>query len=222
LATYSNSRQTRQALIDAAGELAAALGFGNVSTRAIAKRAMENVGSIHYHFGSKGNLFEAVLTEATRDMRKNASTALLSEMIPFLTTREGQAQAIRAIVHRKIQVIFNPDKPVWHCSVIYQVLRTKGPLREFLLRTSLMPSLEADATLFSYLRPDLSHEARFLHALVMGTPVYFHADYMEVILEILGGEGCYYPEYLQDMEDIIVRQTLLYFGLPDGGECKER
>lgn len=214
MTTYSSSEQTRQALINAAGELAAELGFGNVSTRAIAKAAGENVGSIHYHFGGKEKLFEAVLMEATRDMRDNSFSTLLSKMEPFLDTPEGQARAIRAMVHKKIRVIFDPEKPTWHCRVIYQTLRTKGSLREILLRTSLGPALEADEKLFVRLRPRMSPEKRFLHSLVMGTPIYFHADYMEAIIEEIGIE-CYSQEYLQELEDVIVRQTQLYFGLPD-------
>ena len=59
MATYETSIKTKEALINAAGELAAEKGFASVSTRAIALRADENVGSIHYHFGSKEKLFEA-------------------------------------------------------------------------------------------------------------------------------------------------------------------
>ncbi|MCJ7600062.1 MAG: TetR/AcrR family transcriptional regulator, partial [Desulfobulbaceae bacterium] len=59
MATYETSLKTREALINAAGELAAEVGFASVSTRAIAVLAKENAGSIHYHFGSKEKLFEA-------------------------------------------------------------------------------------------------------------------------------------------------------------------
>jgi len=63
---YASSEQTKEALINAAGELAAETGFPNVSTRAIAERANENIGSIHYHFGGKEQLFEAVVQEVVK------------------------------------------------------------------------------------------------------------------------------------------------------------
>jgi AcrR family transcriptional regulator len=48
---------TRTALILAAGELFAKQGFEGVSTRMIAEKAGVNLGAIHYHFGSKENLY---------------------------------------------------------------------------------------------------------------------------------------------------------------------
>jgi AcrR family transcriptional regulator len=58
---YSKGERTRLALIEATGELAAELGFSNVSTRAVAERSGENIGTIHYHFGGKDGLFVAVV-----------------------------------------------------------------------------------------------------------------------------------------------------------------
>ena len=63
---YATSKKTRRNLIDATGNIAAETGFTNVSMRAVAKRAGENIGSIHYHFGNKSNLFKEVIKEALK------------------------------------------------------------------------------------------------------------------------------------------------------------
>ena len=214
MASYSSGEQTRQALINAAGELAAELGFGNVTTRAIASAAGENVGSIHYHFGGKEQLFHAVLMEATRDMRKKPFSEVLDELEPVLDTREGQSRAIRALVRAKADSLFREDQPVWHCRVIYQVMRKASPLSAYLTEKIIGPSIEADHRLFRRIDPSMSHEERMIHALLLSTPLYFHADYMEAILINLG-EPRYTEQYLEKLEDSIVRQTQLYFGLPD-------
>ena len=66
MTTYSSGDSTKMKIINAAGELAAEVGFTNVTTRAVADRSGENIGSIHYHFGGKDGLFEAVIREAMK------------------------------------------------------------------------------------------------------------------------------------------------------------
>ena len=51
MATYSNSMKTQAALIEAAGELFAEKGIGNVTTREIAAKAGTVQNAITYHFG---------------------------------------------------------------------------------------------------------------------------------------------------------------------------
>ena len=215
LATYSSGEQTRNALIQAAGELAAEVGFDNVSTRAIASRAGENAGSIHYHFGGKEYLFKAVLMEATRDLREETIPKILSYFEPSIDTPERQAGVVRVLVHSMVHSFFKKtDEPIWHCQALFQVLRKEGELRDFLVNEVLVPFTKITESLFRCIRPGMKQEECFLHFLILTTPVYFHADNMDVILGALGMEK-YSNEYIQKMEDILVRQTLLFFGLPD-------
>lgn len=51
---------TRERLMDVAERLFAERGYGNVPTRMIAEEANANSAAVHYHFGSKENLLEAV------------------------------------------------------------------------------------------------------------------------------------------------------------------
>lgn len=214
MATYSSSEQTRSALIQAAGELAAEVGFDNVSTRAVAARAGENPGSIHYHFGGKENLFKAVLMEATQDLREETIPAILANFEPAFDTREGQAEAVRSLVHTMIHSFFRTGGPLWQCQALFQVLRKESALRDFLMKEVLTPYMIINESLFKHICPDMSREEALLHFFILVTPVCFHADYMDVILGVLGVDE-YSEEYLQAMESIIVRQTLLFFGLQD-------
>lgn len=211
MAKYETSIKTREALINAAGELAAAVGFGSVSTRAIALAAKVNVGSIHYHFGSKDKLFEAVVQTVLQTWKENPVSGLLKKQ--DIGTPMGQAQAIRAIVHRNITLLFARDVPAWHCRVIFQVMRNKGPLREIFKKELILPSHAAIGELLRCIIPNIEEQEAFLRVLIMNTPVFFHADRMDFILEDLG-EKEYSSRYLRKMEDLIVLQTQLLLSLP--------
>ena len=57
------SSQTRQRLLEAAAEVFAAEGFHTATVRQICARAKANVAAIHYHFGSKEELYLELLRE---------------------------------------------------------------------------------------------------------------------------------------------------------------
>ena len=211
MAVYETSLKTREALINAAGELAAEVGFGSVATRAIALAAKVNVGSIHYHFGSKEKLFEAVVQRVLQIWKDNPVSGLLKQY--DTGTPQGQAGAIRAIVHRNIALLFDRKLPPWHCRVIFQVMRNKGPLREIFKKEMITPSHVAITELLRRIKPGMDRQETFLRILIMNTPVFFHADRMDFILADLGQKR-YSTSYLQKMEDIIVLQTQLLMGLP--------
>ena len=211
---YANSEKTRKALIDAAGELVAEKGFDNVTTRAIAEKAGENIGSLHYHFGSKNELFQAVLEEATKTVRNNSFETLLENYPSILETPLGQARALRIVVHSKIVSLFQSDYPRWYCRVVFQVYRGKGPMREWLFKKILRPWLETVEAIFHSISPDLSKEELFSHAFLLVTPLVFHVNYMEAVLAYAGKSELSH-EYFQMLEDILVRQVQCYFALPD-------
>lgn len=64
-----NSREdeTRMRLLDAAGEVFSSKGYQAATVREITKLAKANLAAIHYHFGSKDRLYQAVLEHAHRE-----------------------------------------------------------------------------------------------------------------------------------------------------------
>jgi AcrR family transcriptional regulator len=55
---------TKQRLLDAAGEVFSRQGFKAATVRTICRMARANVAAVHYHFGGKEGLYAALLTEA--------------------------------------------------------------------------------------------------------------------------------------------------------------
>ena len=62
--TRPHGDATRQALLEAAGEVFAEQGFARGSSKQICALAGANLTAINYHFGSRENLYQAVLREA--------------------------------------------------------------------------------------------------------------------------------------------------------------
>ncbi|MDR1484715.1 MAG: TetR family transcriptional regulator [Planctomycetaceae bacterium] len=93
-----SSLETRSAILHAACELFGEYGFDAVSTRMIADKAGVNLGGIHYHFGSKGGLYEEAL-KAAHSLETPLSVArLLEEMPDLLSTPAGKSHAVYRIV----------------------------------------------------------------------------------------------------------------------------
>lgn len=57
---------TRRAVLDAAADVFAEVGFRNATVRDICRRADANVAAVSYHFGDKQALYAEVLTEQSR------------------------------------------------------------------------------------------------------------------------------------------------------------
>ena len=74
---------TKDAIVNAAGKLFAEHGFEAVSTRMIAKEAGINLRSIHYHFGSKENLYVAAYTVAKDQRATSSFSDFLEENTPL-------------------------------------------------------------------------------------------------------------------------------------------
>lgn len=207
MSTYQTSTKTQQALIEATGQLAAEHGFNAISTRAIAQLADENIGSIHYHFGGKGKLFEAVILSVAQRWLDNPLEAALADI--DMTTPIGQAQAIGRIVSREISLLFNKEVPSWHNRVIFKVMQYPNHLQNTFRSKVLERENELISGLFKIIDPAMDDETAQLHFFLLLTPLIFHADYQNVILEKLGRDE-YSQQYLQRLVDTCTMQTLLF------------
>ena len=214
MSEYKKGRKTRELLIDTTGELAADIGFANVSMRAVAERSDENLGSIHYHFGSKDALFEEVVKTAIADFKEQPSWSVVLDLAADASP-EKLSKTIREIVHRQIRTLFNPGKPSWHTPVIYQLLQHEDSLFDLFEREVLEPDMAAMRKLFLIIDPAMEADEILLHTLILNMPIFSHANYMPMILKLLKVSE-YSDEYLQRLEDLLVRQTQLLLGLPEG------
>jgi AcrR family transcriptional regulator len=70
---------TRQRILNAARELFAARGYRGASIRDITKSAGVNLGAVTYHFGTKQDLYQAVLSRAFDELAGRVEAAVGTE-----------------------------------------------------------------------------------------------------------------------------------------------
>ncbi len=106
----SAADDTRQRLLEAAGEIFAAKGFQAATVREICGRAEANVAAVNYHFGDKGRLYvEAV---------KYAHGSGADEPKPGWPADMPPEEKLREYIHRMLSRLFDPRRPVWHAQLM--------------------------------------------------------------------------------------------------------
>jgi AcrR family transcriptional regulator len=88
-------RSTRAAVLDAAADLVGELGWGRVSTRAVADRAGVKPGLVHYHFASQQEL----LAEAATGRIAAVAAEGLAALEDAADLRAGLALLLESVAH---------------------------------------------------------------------------------------------------------------------------
>ncbi len=98
-----NGKRTRQNILDAAGAVFAGKGYSGANVNEIVALAGTTKPMLYYHFGSKKNLFAAVLEAVYAGMREIESAPDLGNMPP--------ADAMRRLV--EVTFDYHADHPDW-------------------------------------------------------------------------------------------------------------
>jgi AcrR family transcriptional regulator len=127
-ALRSDGEATRARILEAAGELFAAAGYGEATSKAVALRADASLASINYHFGGRGGLYEAVLIEAHRRFVDVADLQSLARSDMPAATKLGLL--IDHIVRK------------WHLRVLAREVLAPTSHIEVLFSAALLPKAE--------------------------------------------------------------------------------
>src|ERR671923_1308987 len=77
-------RATEEAFLDAAERLLVSVGYGGITTRAVAEEAGANHGLVHYYFGSMENLLARVLERFTARLITRQRAMYSAPDVPFV------------------------------------------------------------------------------------------------------------------------------------------
>jgi AcrR family transcriptional regulator len=175
MSEYSSSRKTKTALINAAGELFADCGVKAVTTRAIAKKAGENIGNIHYHFGGKDGLLDAVVDYALEIWEGNPLETFFNENEKMLETKKGQIAFVRRLMKLFCEVFFFSDRPSWCSSLVFQVLQRDFGARKNIMEKAAFPNTRAFMNLYEKIKGSSDHDKAHCWALSVMAPLVLYS-----------------------------------------------
>ncbi|OGV59089.1 MAG: hypothetical protein A2X49_13610 [Lentisphaerae bacterium GWF2_52_8] len=221
MATYSNSEATKTALIMAAGELFVEQGTKAVTTRAIAKKAGENIGSIKYHFGSKDGLLDAVIDYATRHWCSDPLGHYLKDNEHLFRTREGQARLVTGFIDNFLGRAFSKDRPPWCGMLIFQLMQRDIPASKKIFESSVSPVQNAFCSLYARIAGDNDEEMAICWMLTTAAPAHLLSADPQTFKKIHRVNTV--PEsLLQKVRNMIIKSALVNLGLFRYCECGQR
>jgi AcrR family transcriptional regulator len=128
--------ETRQRLLDAAGEVFAERGFQKATVREICKRARANVAAINYHFHDKQGLYTAVLKYALR------CAAEQYRLPDAPVTQENAETLLRAIVAARLRMVFDKGRLAWHGKLVSREMIEPTEALDALVKEEFQPRLK--------------------------------------------------------------------------------
>ena len=173
--SYANSEKTRMKLILAAGELFAEHGIDAVTTRKIAEKSGENIGVIHYHFGGKDGLVDAVVDFACELWKDDPLGRFLEDHRCLLGKTNGQNMVIGKMVEIFLSILFSPEKPSWCCTLAFQLTQRDMDVSGKTFQVAAAPVLKAFMSTYHIISGDKDYERAFIWSSSVLSPAVLHA-----------------------------------------------
>lgn len=145
----AGEQNTRDRLLQAAIEVFAEFGYEAATIREICSRADANVAAVHYHFGDKRRLYEAIYDTLFRTLRNGRT--------PFLPAEAPPEERLRVYIRALFEEIF-------FCGVDAQ---QQVQLSTIYLSEMATPSEVLDRIVTEHLEPD-AHELYDIIAALIG------------------------------------------------------
>lgn len=202
-----DDNDVRNRLLVAAAQMFAQSGFKATSVRKICERASANLAMVNYYFGSKNELYLAIIKRA-------GETTFLEHLSPLSETGVPPAQRLLAMIENLLFSLLSegPDSDV--AKLIAWELVEPTPALNFIVDTLARPMNDRLIALVHELSPcALTHEQARRHAFsIIGQIVlYSHSRPMN---ELLAPEIKYDEEGLRVLSKHIAVFSLRGLGVP--------
>lgn len=135
--------QTRQRLLDAAGEVFADRGFRDATVREICAKAGANVAAVNYHFRDKEGLYQEVLRYADRcaaEFRARAEQFAQVGAAPLGAA--GAESRLRAFIAAYVAAMLDTGRPSWHGRLIAREMADPSPMLDRIIDENIRPRSE--------------------------------------------------------------------------------
>lgn len=152
------TESTKEQLLTSAGELFAERGYEAISTRMIAEKAGVKLSAIHYHFGSKENLYNQACITAHARGRITTFSMVMKDNPALLETPEGQAEIIRTVIFRSFHDHFRTDRPEWETKILLKELVQPTSAMKILAAEIFKPDADSAMHFYKRVKPDATDE----------------------------------------------------------------
>lgn len=208
-----NRPHTKEHLLQIGGELFAAYGFEPVSTRMIAEAADVKLSAIHYHYGSKENLYISALTHAVENDACADFSSVIAENPALFETREGRAEIIRTTVYRTFYDHFKEDVFAWETQLVVRELMNPSEVFPLFADTVIKPDIEAAQRIYLASKPDATETEITAWIDILHSQIFLYIMAKDA-LEIMRGEGAMDSLFYQGVARVVARAMVLELELP--------
>jgi AcrR family transcriptional regulator len=190
--TTTDQLQTRQRLLEAAGEVFAASGFRAATVRDIVQRAGANVAAVNYHFGDKAGLYAEVC--------KYAHTCAMTKYPPDMGLKATATprERLHAFVSSFLFRVLDEGRPAWHGKLTAREMAEPTGVLEAIVKDGVRPHFAALQSIIIDLlgakvgEIDREHVRYCAWSVVGQCLYYFYAR--PVILQLAPGQGFEAPD----------------------------
>jgi TetR/AcrR family transcriptional regulator, regulator of cefoperazone and chloramphenicol sensitivity len=196
-----NEENTRDKILNAAGEVFAEHGFEGATIRMITERAAVNVAAVNYYFRDKAELYSRVVLDACS--ARAAWHDVLTE------PANSPEERLRSLIAHFLQYMLDPNRSAWRRRLMAREMANPTTALDQLVEKNirpfrdefLMPTLR-ELTGGRFSRRQLS----LLGASVMGQCLYFHQS--RPIIERLNPDFKICKAEIEELTDHITRFSL--------------
>lgn len=207
---------TRQRLLEAAGEVFAAKGFETATVREICSKAGANLAAVNYYFGDKHHLYIEVVRYAHRDWEATIAASKAS------SHGEPSVQ-LQGYIHGLVARLFEDRSPPWRARLMMREMAEPTPGCLAMLADYVRPQDEFLLGILGELLPGTSAgERRMVAYSIVGQCLFYKIH--RPMIELISGEEEYKTLEPARLADHISRFTLAALGCGQsfGGESDGR
>ena len=139
----SVENDTRERLVQAAGEVFGEHGFYAATVRQITDRAAVNVAAINYYFRDKSELYAACLRAAHCSCMEAAGEWECESHDPD--------ERLQHFIDRMVRRLLHPDRPKWHHAIISREMLEPSGALDHMVEEGIRPDLRELETIIGEL-----------------------------------------------------------------------
>jgi AcrR family transcriptional regulator len=196
-----NEENTRDKILNAAGEIFAEHGFEGATIRMITEQAEVNVAAVNYHFRDKAELYNRVVLDACS--ARAAWHDVLGE------PANAPEEKLRSLIAHFLEYMLDPNRPAWKRRLMAREMANPTTALDELVEKNIRPFRDEflvptlrELTAGRFSRRQLS----LLGTSVMGQCLYFHLS--RPIIERLNPDFKIGKAEIEEITDHITRFSL--------------